>query len=221
MLDSIIQEYREAIFDTDRRKAIQIIDDAYENGLLPEDIVFKIVIPVIETMMKDISEGQDYNLAQHFIAAQIAAQITEKMTPLFRDTSEKIGTVVIGTSVGDLHGLGKKIVVGCLKSFMINIIDLGLNVTPEKFVEKAVEHNAEVIGISSMMLHSARGERSSLGVRKILKERGLESKIKIAVGGAPYRFDHSLYKLVEADGWAGDGMTAGRVITDLIKEVRK
>ena len=72
-----------------------------------------------------------------------------------------------------------------------------------------------------MMVHTARGEKGCLGVRRLLKERGLEQKIKIAVGGAPYRFDHNLYKTVQADAWAENGITAGEVITQLIKEVKK
>jgi methanogenic corrinoid protein MtbC1 len=57
-------------------------------------------------------------------------------------------------------------------------------------------------------------------VRQILQERGLESRFRIAVGGAPYRFDNELYKAVGADGWAPDGVNAGRTIIDLIREVK-
>ena len=90
-----------------------------------------------------------------------------------------IGHVVIGTSWGDMHSLGKKIVVGCLRSMMIDVTDLGVNVAAEKFVDEAVAHNAPVIAISSMMVHTARGEDGCLRVREILKERGLEDRIKI------------------------------------------
>jgi methanogenic corrinoid protein MtbC1 len=71
-----------------------------------------------------------------------------------------------------------------------------------------------------MMVHTARGENGCKAVRRILKERGLENKIKVVVGGAPYRFDPQLYKRVGADAWADDGITAGKVISDLIKEIQ-
>jgi methanogenic corrinoid protein MtbC1 len=101
---------------------------------------------------------------------------------------------------------------------MIEVTDLGLDVAPERFVEETLAHDAQVIGISSMMVHTARGDNGCLKVRQILKDRNLENKIKIAVGGAPYRFDHDLYKVVQADGWAENGLEAAKLITELIKK---
>jgi methanogenic corrinoid protein MtbC1 len=72
-----------------------------------------------------------------------------------------------------------------------------------------------------MMVHSANGENGCRNVRQRLKERGLEDRIKIVVGGAPYRFDPELYKSVGADAWAGDGVSAGKVIIDQIRAVKK
>ncbi|MDD5669670.1 MAG: cobalamin-dependent protein, partial [Candidatus Omnitrophica bacterium] len=192
MFDRIIQDYNEAVLDTSREKALAVIHEALNQGVSPEDIEFKIVIPSIDMIIRLADKG-DANLAQHFMASQIAATVTEELIPRFKKVQEVMGCVVIGTCRGDFHGLGKKIVSGCLKVFMIDVVDLGLNVEPERFVEEAVAHNAQVIGISSMMVHTARGENGCLKVRRLLKERGLEDKIKIAVGGAPYRYDHELY----------------------------
>jgi methanogenic corrinoid protein MtbC1 len=221
MFEHVVKAYNEAIFDTDRERALKVIHNAVDKGVSPEAIVFKVVIPAIELMIKSISESFDASLAQHFLTSQIAADVIEEMIPKFKKTPEVVGCVVIGTSQGDFHGLGKRIVIGCLNALMINVTDLGLNVPPERFVDEAVTHDAQVIGISSMMVHTARGENGCLKVRRILKERGLEGKIKIIVGGAPYRYDANLYKIVQADAWAEDGITAGKVITGLIKEVRK
>jgi methylmalonyl-CoA mutase cobalamin-binding domain/chain len=221
MLDDIIKKYNEAVFDTDKQRALKIIDDAVQSGVSPEDIVFQVIIPAVEQMIKAISEDFDTNLAQHYMASQIAAEVTEKMTALFKKTPITIGRVVMGTSSGDLHTLGKKIVIGCLRSMMIEVFDLGVNVSPEKFIEEAVKQKAEVIGISSMMVHTARGENGCLKVREILKTMDLEKSVKIIVGGAPYRFDRNLYKTVHADAWAPDGITAGKVVIDLINEVKK
>jgi methylmalonyl-CoA mutase cobalamin-binding domain/chain len=220
MFEQVVRAYNEAIFDTDRERALKVIHDAVDRGVSPEAVVFKVVIPAIELMIKSISESFDASLAQHFLTSQIAADVIEEMIPKFKKTPEVVGRVVIGTSQGDFHGLGKRIVIGCLNALMINVTDLGLNVPPERFVDEAVARDAQVIGISSMMVHTARGENGCLKVRRILKERGLEGKIRIIVGGAPYRYDANLYKIVQADAWAPDGITAGKVITALIKEVR-
>ena len=221
MLEQIITSYNEAIYDTDRDQAIEVIRNAVNQGVTPEEVIFNVVMPAMDLMMNAVSLGKDVNLAQHFMTAQIASEVTEEMIPLFKQSPTIVGKIVIGTAEGDLHSLGKRIVVGCLKTYMIDIIDLGVNVPPERFVDEAVANNASVIGISAMMVHTAKGENGCLKVRQILKERGLEDKIKIIVGGAPYKFNHKLYELVQADAWADDGISAGKIILDLIKEVNK
>jgi len=220
MLDRIIKVYNEAIFDTDRDRALQIVHDAVAKGVSPEDIIFKVVLPAMDIMIKSISENFDANLAQHFMTAQIADTVTSEMLARFKTIPSPAGRMVIGTARGDMHSLGKRIVIGCLKARMVEVTDLGLNVAPEHFVEEAVARDAGVIGISAMMSHTARGDQGCLRVRQLLKERGLENRIKIIVGGAPYRFDTELYKIVQADAWAIDGVAAGKVIVDLFQEVQ-
>lgn len=221
MLETIIRQYNEAIFDTDRDRALQVVHEAVEQGLSPEQVVFEVVLPAMDLMVKAISENMDANLAQHFMTAQIADTVTAEMIAKFKKAPVVVGTVVIGTAQGDMHSLGKRIVIGCLKARMIEVTDLGVNVAPEQFVEEAVARKAEVIGISAMMLHTARGENGCLAVRRLLKEKGLESRIRVIVGGAPYRFDEELYRTVQADAWALDGVSAGKVIAGLIGEVRQ
>lgn len=219
MLDKVKKEYNQAIFDTDKIAALKVIHEAFSAGLSPEDIVFNVVVPSIEFMSTSISQDLGTNLAQHFLTAQIAAQVTDEMLSKFKTPPEIIGKMVIGTSIGDFHGLGKKIVIGCLKAQMIDTIDLGLNVAPERFVDEAIANTAQVIGISSMMLHTACGENGCIKVRQILNERNLEGKIKIIVGGAPYRYNRELFKTVRADAWAENGIDAGTIVAELIKDI--
>lgn len=218
-MQQITREYREAILDTDRDRALSVVHAALDRGISPEEVVFEIVVPAIEEMMTSISEREGFSLAQHFMASQIASEVVDEMVSRFRESPACVGHVVIGTAQGDFHGLGKRIVTGCLKALMVDVTDLGLNVAPDRFVDEAASRGAQVIAISAMMVHTARGEKGCRRVREILKERGLEDRIRIAVGGAPYRFDPGLYRIVGADAWAENGILAGRVITDLIREV--
>jgi methanogenic corrinoid protein MtbC1 len=220
-IEEIRNEYYEAIFDTDKVRALKVIHDALKNGISPEDIVFKVVIMSIESMIQTVSTAVQANLAQHFMTSLIAEEVIEELIPRFEKKPGVTGCVVIGTSQGDFHGLGKRIVIGCLKAYMVNVIDLGQSVSPENFVEEAIVHNAQVIAISSMMVHTARGENGCLKVREILNSKKLDDRIKIIVGGAPYRFDHNLYKVVKADAWAEDGIAAAKIIIELIKGVEK
>lgn len=220
-LESLISAYNAAVFDTDRDKALTIIRQAVRRGVTPQDIVFQVIIPAIDQTINRMDGNEDLSLAQHFMASQIASDVVEAMLSQFETAPEAIGRVVIGTAYGDVHSLGKRIVIGSLRANLVEVTDLGVSVKPERFVDEAVARQAEVIGISSMMLHTARGPNGCLKVREILKARGLEQKIKLAVGGAPFRFDPELYRVVQADAWARDGITASRVITDLIAEVRQ
>ncbi len=219
--DDIITAYREAVLDTDKEAAFKAVNDALLAGLTAEQIVFEVVVPATEELMSAISRDPDANLAQHFMTAQIATEITERMLERFAKPPEAIGRVVIGTASGDLHTLGKRIVSGCLRALLVDVVDLGVNVAPERFVAAAIEQDAQVIAISSMMVHTATGEQGCPGVRRLLQERHLEERIRVIVGGAPFRFDEGLYKAVGADAWAADGVTAGKVITDLIREVKR
>jgi methanogenic corrinoid protein MtbC1 len=221
MLKKIIKEYNDAVFDTDRDRALDIVRNAVIQGVSPEEVVFEVVLPAMDLMIKAISENMDANLAQHFMTAQIADTVTAEMVSKFQKAPEIVGTVVIGTAMGDMHSLGKRIVIGCLRARMIDVTDLGVNVPPERFVDEATAKNADVIGVSAMMVHTAKGENGCLAVRRVLKERGLERKVRIIVGGAPFRFDENMFRMVQADACALDGVTAGKVIADLIREIRR
>ena len=221
MIDKIIKAYNEAVFETDKEAAFAVVYAAMAEGLSAEDIVFKVVIPAIEEMMANITRDPDANLAQHFMTAQIAAEVTEKMLEKFQQPPEMIGRVVIGTAAGDLHSLGKRIVMGCLKALMVDVVDLGVNVPPERFVDEALAREAQIIAVSAMMVHTATGENGAKRVRQILRERGLEDRFRLVVGGAPYRFDNELYQSVGADGWAADGLSAGKMIVDMIRGMKR
>lgn len=220
MFESYIQSYNEAVFDTDKQAALEVVNKALSDGLSPEDVVFKLVIPAVEAMMGRIEKDPDSNLAQHFMTAQIAAEVTEKMLEKFEQPPEVVGRVIIGAAYGDLHSLGKRIVTGCLKALMVDVIDLGSNISAEQFVAAAIAEQAQVIAVSAMMVHTALGDNGSRQVRALLREQGLENKVKLAVGGAPYRFDPELYVKAGADAWAPDGVTAAKVIVQLIRELR-
>lgn len=220
MTDKLTAEFYQAVFDTDREQALKVVHGARARGMSPEDIVFKCVIPAIERMITAISENFEANLAQHFMTSQIAAEVTAEMTALFTRSPVAAGRVIIGTAYGDMHTLGKRIVIGCLKALMIDVLDLGVSVPAQRFVDEAVARDAQVIAISAMMVHTARGAHGCLEVRRLLQEKGLGGKIRIVVGGAPFRFDHELYKTVGADAWAADGITGGKVIAGFVQEVR-
>lgn len=220
MIEKIIAELNDALFDTDRDRALEIVHNALQQGVTPEDIVMKVIASVLHGSV-DIMADQEVNLAQHYLTAQIAMAVTEEMLPQFKKKAQIAGRVVIGTAFGDLHSVGMRIVGGCLRAFMIEVKDVGVNVPAEVFVDAALEYEAQVIGVSAMMMHTATGEEGAVKIRRILQEKGLEDRIKLVVGGAPYHFDPELYKSVGADAWSDNGVDGAGMIASLLKEVQQ
>lgn len=221
MVEALFEKYYNAISIVDKQKAFGIIDDALEQGLEAEEIVFKMVVPGIEKMLESFLYKKEVALSRHFLATTMANEIVDKLIPLFKRKAGESGTIVLGSASGDFHGLGRKIVGGCLRANMFEVVDLGLNVPAERFVDKAVETGAGIIGISSMMVHTALSEEGPKKVRRLLRERDLEQSIKLVVGGAPYLFDSELYRKVDADSWAENGIRSVSVIEHLIRDLKK
>ncbi len=215
-LSHIATDFFDALFDTDRIKALSVINRALARKVSPEDLVFSVVLPGIERMTESLVGMENTNLSQHFIASQICEEVIDLLLPVFRGAPTFHGTVILGASCGDFHGLGKKIVRGCLRASLFSVIDLGINVPAERFVDEAVSQKAAIIGVSSMMVHTALSDQGPRRVRQLLQERGLEREIKLVVGGAPYKFDPDLYRKVGADAWGESGMEAVRVITQIL-----
>jgi trimethylamine corrinoid protein len=218
--DQLSRSFLAAVTDTNRLQALELVKSAVAAGLPAEEVLFEVVLPAIDRMIFSVSEGCDASLAQHFMTSQIASEVADWLLPRFASKIGPAGCIVIGTAVGDFHGLGKRIVTGCLRAHNFQVRDLGLSVTPEIFVTKALEEKAQIIGVSSMMVHTALSPKGCRGVRQLLKERGLENAIKIIVGGSPYRHNANLCQAVGADAWAKDGLSAVGVVQDLLKELK-
>lgn len=215
----ILQKYVDAILDAEAEQAKEIVHQALRTGHSPEELIEELILPAMELLIQDFNHNLDQNLAQHYLIAKISDELSNELFELFQHKPEIKGKVIFGTSFGDLHTLGKRIVSGCLRVRQIQVIDLGVNISPDQFVDAALEHGAEIIAISSMMSHTARSPMGCLGVRQILKERNLEDRIKIIVGGAPFRFDPELYSKIGADFYADNALDASLVISQAIEEI--
>lgn len=121
-----------------------------------------------------------------------------------------VGKVVIGTVQGDLHDIGKNLVAIMLKGAGFEIIDLGRDVSPEKFVDTAMKEEASVIGMSALLTTTMPGMKK---VVDLLKERGLSGRIKTIVGGAPVTNEFA--RDIGADAYAFDGINS----VDRIKQL--
>jgi len=134
------------------------------------------------------------------------------LRPLLVEAEVKtVGKVVIGTVAGDLHDIGKNLVGMMLEGAGFEIIDLGTDVSPEKFVNAVQEHQPDLVGMSALLTTTM----TSIGQTiEVLKEAGMRNRVKVMIGGAPITQDFA--DKVGADGFAPDAGSASRVAKALI-----
>jgi 5-methyltetrahydrofolate--homocysteine methyltransferase len=138
------------------------------------------------------------------IAARAMKAGMEILKPLLAESGVQAkGTICVGTVKGDLHDIGKNLVCMMLEGAGYNVIDLGVNVEAEKFVEAAQENNADVVGMSALLTTTMTSMKTTIDA---FVEAGCRDKVKIMVGGAP--LTQNFADEIGADGYAPDAASA-------------
>ncbi|RLE87656.1 MAG: cobalamin-binding protein, partial [Thermoprotei archaeon] len=127
------------------------------------------------------------------------------------EASRKLGTVVIGTVRGDLHDIGKSIVATMLRAAGFEVIDLGVDVPPEKFVEAVKKYNADIVAMSALLTTTMLEMKN---VIEALKQAGLRDRVKVIVGGAAVTEEFA--KEIGADGYGEDAVKAVKICKELL-----
>ena len=176
-------------------------------------ILRQALIPGMEKVGK-LMQDEEYYIPEVLLSARAMKTASDILKPLIQQAGEEesLGRVVIGTVRGDLHDIGKNLVVMMLEGAGFEVVDLGINISPEQFVDKAVESKADIIGLSALLTTTMVGMRD---VVETLKKRGLRDKIKVMIGGAPVtkRFAED----IGADGYAMEAASATEVARRLSK----
>lgn len=181
---------------------------------------------VLEPVLEEIGNRwaeENISLAQGYVAGKVAEDMLLKICSAEKgpaaDKADN-GPVIMGNIEDDYHSLGRKLVCVFLQSAGWQVIDLGNDVTAMEFVDKAVETGARVIGVSAMMYTTAEKIKR---VRDELDRRNLAGNIKLAVGGAIFKFSPELVKEVGGDGTVTNGFEAPQLFAELwarsLKEV--
>ena len=153
--------------------------------------------------------GPKFKAGEMFIpevmmAAKAMAAGMRLVKPFISDQDiPSLGTIVIGTVKGDLHDIGKNLVSMILQSGGFKVIDLGVNVSAEQFIEAVREHKPQILGLSALLTTTMMGMKDTIDA---LKEAGLRDQIKTLVGGAPV--SQSFADEIGADGYCADAMAA-------------
>ncbi len=196
-------ELAKAIADLKENEALRLTKERLDRGEDPNKILEESRAGM-ETVGKRFSAGE-YFLPELVYSAEIFKQIAEIVKPkLVKGVqSKRIGKCIIGTVAGDIHDIGKDIVVFMLDVSGFEVYDLGVDVPAQKFVEKIKETNAPIVGLSGFLTLAFDSMKETV---EAIKKAGLRDKVKIMIGGG--QIDEQIRKYSGADAYGRDAMTA-------------
>jgi 5-methyltetrahydrofolate--homocysteine methyltransferase len=183
---------------------------ALEDGTSPHAILDKIT-SAMDTVGREWREGNMF-IPEVLVSAKAMQASMEVIRPLLTVTDQRErGTVVIGTVQGDLHDIGKSLVGMMLQGAGFKVIDLGVDTSPEKFVNAIREYHPDIVGFSTLLTTTLSFMRDSI---RTLEEAGLRGKVKVIVGGAPVTEAYA--KSIGADSYAPDAASAVDKVRELL-----
>jgi 5-methyltetrahydrofolate--homocysteine methyltransferase len=198
--------------DGDEHEVVKLVKEALHNGTTGIDILEKGLIPGIQELGRLFKDGQAY-LPEILISVRAMNQGLEVIQPHLTksDISHK-GTVVLGTVEGDIHNIGKDLVGMMLKSNGFDVIDVGVDVPAETFVNAVRENHADIIAMSGLLTTTI---TYFPVVISALQEAGLRKKVKVLVGGAAVSQEYA--DEIKAEGFAIDCVSAVDEASRLMK----
>lgn len=207
----ILDKMSESLQKGDTESVAQLTESAIGEGLSPQTILDDGLIAGMAVIGGKFKAHEIF-LPDVLLAAKAMYAGMDLIKPLLiRDGIPSIGKVVIGSVKGDLHDIGKNLVGIMLKGAGFEVIDLGSDVSPEKFIDAAMENEARIIGMSALLTTTMPGMKQ---VIDLAKERGVFDKLKFVVGGAPVNSDYA--REIGADAYCFDGISAVESVKDLL-----
>lgn len=192
-------------------EAKKLTQAALEAGEPPERILKDGLIAGMEQIGIKFKNGEIY-IPEVLIAARAMHAGMAVLKPILsKSTGTMAGKVIIGTVKGDLHDIGKNLVVMMLEGGGFEVVDLGIDVPPERFIEATRQHQPQVVGMSALLTTTMKEMKNTL---QALEWAGLRDQVKTIVGGAPVT--EKFAKDIGADGYAPDAASAVDAVKALI-----
>ena len=209
--EEILDGLYEHTLNGEAKPVVELTQEGLEMGMDPLTLLFDALIPALEEVGRLFEIGE-YFVPEMLISARAMQGAMGILKPLIAETGAKpIGTFVMGTVKGDIHDIGKNLCDIMLEGAGFVVIDLGVNVPPEKFIEAILEHKPQAVGMSAFLTTTMPMFKKNI---EAIKEAGLRDQVKILVGGAPVTQEYS--DIVGADGYAPDASSAVRLTKALL-----
>ena len=209
---SVLVEISESLQKGKKKLVVQYVQQALEEGFAPQQILNEGLLPGMDVVGQKFKNNEVF-VPEVLVAARAMNAGAEILKPLLAEAGVGTpGKMVLGTVKGDLHDIGKNLVKMMVEGKGIEVIDLGVDVSAEAFVEAAKEHNADIIGCSALLTTTM---PVMAEVVKAVEAAGLKDKVKVMIGGAPVT--EEFCKSVGADYYTSDAASAATVAAEIPK----
>jgi 5-methyltetrahydrofolate--homocysteine methyltransferase len=207
---AVLEEIKDNLIRGQYKKVEELVTQAINENIPPEEILNKGLIAGMEVVGEKFKANEFY-IPEVLIAARAMHAGMKVLKPLLAKSNVKAkGRIVMGTVKGDLHDIGKNLVCMMLEGAGFEVIDLGVDVSPEKFVAVVRERAPQVVGLSALLTTTMVNMKTTI---EVFKKEGVYDKIKVIVGGAPVT--QSFADQIGAHGYAPDAASA----VDKVKEL--
>ncbi len=198
-----LKQLYEAIVKGDAKTAHDVTRQALDDGTDPLALVNEHMVPAMDEVGRRF-ECSEYFVPELLISARAMKAALELIRPLLTARGDKpLARIAIGTVKGDLHDIGKNLVASLLEGGGFEVIDLGVNVTPEKFLATVKEKNANIIAMSALLTTTMPAMKSTI---EALKQAGVRDQVKVLIGGAPITQKYA--EEIGADGYSENAVGA-------------
>jgi len=201
----------EAVISGDQNEAVRLTQEAIDEGVEPGAILNDGLVAGMAVVGAKFKANEFY-VPEVLIAARAMKSAMALLRPLLTESGvAPRGIVAIGTVRGDLHDIGKNLVAMMLEGGGYQVVDLGVDVSPEKFVEAVQAHSVQVIGLSALLTTTMPAMKDTI---EALKEAGVRDQVAVLIGGAPVTQDYA--DEIGADAYAPDAASAVDKANELI-----
>src|SRR5579859_4014096 len=215
MTTDLFSAMRQSIIDGAPDTASSLAQRALASGTPPLDAINQGYVPGMHDVGEQFARGQMF-LPDMMASAEAMRAAMAVLDPELRKLGAEramAGTVILGTTRGDIHEIGKILVGTLLTAHGFRVHDLGVDIAGEKFAEKALELHADIVGVSALLTTTMRNQKS---VVEAIAKAGLRPSVKIMVGGAPVT--RRWAEEIGADGYAKDAMSAVELARELMEQ---
>lgn len=190
----------------------KLVQQAIDEGTGASEILNQALMPGMDVVGERMENG-DMFIPEVLMSAKAMSGTLEILKPLLTpEESKSAGKVIIGTVKGDLHDIGKNLVAMMLESAGYEVVNRGVDIAPESFVEAVKKHEAQVVALSALLTTTMPQMQKTIAA---LKESGLKDQVKIIVGGAPVTEKYA--KEIGAEGYAPDAGSASKLVKSLMQ----